>query len=469
VNKHLLIGALAGTDVAPEVLVPDQDVEDIIQALKFKHKACTKDYDLIAPYFGNPGDDIDEICYELWYFLRTNLRYKEETVQMQRVTTPIQILRRGYSDCKCYALFIAGVLDSFRRHGADITWNFRLVPSSLFEMHVGHVFVVVNPLDENIWVDPVLPDYNAHNFYLVKKDMPVKTTAAIGRVAGFQLYPPARGKIGSAYTDLLANIAAYAQGTVSAINTSQSSGVLNTLSLGVLKSATSAVPGIAQALSAVNAAQGLINNAFGPGSEAALLFADLNNNIFTMPVAIVNTLFNGRTFQSDQYYGAQLYQLYVLGKPVYDQNQIADADVAPALKWFIDRLGIYISGRESIIAISQGVANYLSLYKGSNQAYTTDTTALNMAYQVASKYFIFSNVPGAWQNTVGVYDPTLVAIANEMGESVEQAANQVKSGQIQNVPIYAQPGVSNTAVAFLASPLPWLVGGALIIYFLFEK
>jgi hypothetical protein len=469
VYKSVLIRALSGTEVAPEILVPDQDVEDIIRGLKFKHKACQADYDMIAGYFYQEGDDIETLCYNLWEFLKTNLRYKEETVKDQRVTTPIQILRRGWSDCKCYSLFIAGVLDSLRRDGYDVTWTFRLVPSSILQTSVGHVFVVVNPLDENIWVDPVLPDFDAHNFYLIKRDMPVQTPSAIGKVSGFSTTRKP-GRIGSAYTDLLANIAAYAQGTVSAINTSQSTGVLNTLSLGVLKSATSAVPGISQALAAVSAAQSLINNAFGPGSKAALLFADLNNNIFTMPIAIVNTLFNGRTFQSDQYYGAQLYQLYVLGKPVYDQNAIADSDVAPALKFWMDRLGIYISGRESIIAISQGVAQYNALYAGSNQAYTTDQTALNYAYQVASRYFKFTNVPGSWSAIVGVYDPALVAIANAMGESVEQAAAQVKSGLIQNVPIYAAPTPATAGAAtFLASPIPWLVAAALAAFLIFEN
>lgn len=186
-----------------QVLVEDQDVSDIISALKVKHKQCGRMYDKIAHYFA--GDDLLQICRSLWEFCKDNLQYVEETVDEQYVSSPFTILKRGTSDCKGYALFIAGVLDALKRQGYDLKWCFRFVPSRLLSTEIGHVFVVVNPDTDNIWIDPVLSRFDAHYPNFVKRDEYVKTNkvgrvtmGAIGRMDRIGLVALPSSRIGAA-------------------------------------------------------------------------------------------------------------------------------------------------------------------------------------------------------------------------------------------------------------------------------
>jgi hypothetical protein len=200
-----MIRTLAGSQPVPKVLVEEQDVADIIDGMQVKHAECTEQYDALVKYFEQ--DDIYSICHDLWKFCKDNLPYVEEDIKKQHVSAPITILKRSHSDCKCYALFIGGILDALERKGYDLDWQYRYVPTNLFSLEIGHVFVVVTQIDgepKNLWIDPVLSSFDQHFFYLVKRDEKVsgRSGKALGKVAGFSvLSVPGKsrgGRIGSA-------------------------------------------------------------------------------------------------------------------------------------------------------------------------------------------------------------------------------------------------------------------------------
>src|SRR5208282_3842369 len=158
------------------------------------------------------------------------------------------------------------------------------------------------------------------------------------------------------------------------------------------------------------------------GSLASRLAQDWTNNPLTAPVTIVESIFNGRTFESDQYRAAQFFQWYVqANRGMNALNKIPDSDVFPALKYFMDRLGIFISGAEHLEAIATSPQDYMDLYSVNNYT-TTDVNRVNAAFNVASKYFVFNNQLGGWQNTPGVYDEQLAEIAIAQNETIEAAA-----------------------------------------------
>jgi hypothetical protein len=462
-----MIKALAGTQENPVLLVDDQNVKDIMKGLKAKHKQCTADYDRIVKYF--PQDDIEELSYALWSFLRENLKYFEEPVSLQEVRSPITILKDGYSDCKCYALFIAGILDAKKRQGWDIDWVFRFTPTIFYKTSIGHVFVVVNPDTDDIWIDPVLSSFDEHNFYLIKVDEEVNTIAGL-QVAGMGAFSalPIRGRkreialgmIGNAENDLLAAIKQYSDGLDNAITVSQKTGTINTITQGVLLTASLIIPGVGAALAALKLVGALADDLLPVGSKAAILINDFTSNPLTAPVTIVESLFNGRTYNTDQYYGAMYYQFYVLGKNTTNINQVADKDVMPAMKWFIDRANVFISGQEHIRALGKSATAYTA-YFGVNGDTTTDMGRVNPAVAMAQQYWIFNGVKGSWANTVGVFDPALVAIATSLNESPEEVSNQVETGQI------TLPGTGFNLQSIFANPLTWVVAGAIATAFLF--
>jgi hypothetical protein len=183
-NKSEVLYALSGTPpIDPVLIAEDQTVGDIMKAMNKKHRQCEDYYDDIVDLFW--GNDLYETCENLWNFCKDNFTYKIETLKLQRVSAPTTLLRRGESDCKGYSLFCAGVLDAMRRQGEDIDCYFRFVSQNLFSTSKHHVFVVVNPGRENIWIDPVLGGFNDHLFYFWKKDcVPGSRSEAVGAVGG---------------------------------------------------------------------------------------------------------------------------------------------------------------------------------------------------------------------------------------------------------------------------------------------
>lgn len=451
-DKGNLISKLAGTQPAPVMVIEDQQTNDIIARMLLKHAKTRPDYDKIYKAF--EGDDIEDVCYNLWKFCKDNFNYVIEDEEAQYVSSPYTMLTNGEVDCKNYALFIGGVLDAMKRHGDPIVWEYRFASYRTKEAP-GHVFVVVNPNTDNIWVDPVLDIFNYHLYYRRAKNKRPKTAKAMG-------YVP-RGSVGSAESDLLAALKEYSDGISNAVTVAKQQNALNTLSVMVLKSASTAIPGVSQALSLVNSGQTIISNTFGAGSLAARLASDLTKggNILMILPNVISDVFNGRTYQTDNYWGAVYYQFYVLGRNTTDQSQVTDGDVAVGLKWFIDRLGIFISGREHIIAITTSPQDYMNLFKVNSDT-TTDPVRVQAAYMVASQNFIgppgnfAQNLRGAWANTQGVFDATILAIAQATHQSPIQVANQ------QGNDVYAEQYIQQSTDLITGVPNWLLIAGAAV-------
>jgi len=138
---------------------------------------------------------------------------------------------------------------------------------------------------------------------------------------------------------------------------------------------------------------------------------------------------------------------------------MTDADVWPAVKWFIDRTGIYISGTQTIAALVQGSSAYIGLHNV-NSGITTDPARVADAVKVAQTYW--SGIPidpgssgnflpgraGSWANTIGVFDLGIAQIAQKYGVTPEQYVAQTGIDYTTNptgVPAAAQiiPGVDN--------------------------
>lgn len=167
------LGAAANTDVLVE---QNQNVRDIINLMKFKHNKCKGDYDLIAVHFY--GGSVRDICKKLFSFCKKNIAYEIESEEMQTVSSPQRILERGYGDCKHYALFNAGVLDALNRLGYNIDWVFRYASYDIFDETPGHVFVVVRNDGQEIWLDPVLSEFDYHKPFYTAIDKNISTAPA---------------------------------------------------------------------------------------------------------------------------------------------------------------------------------------------------------------------------------------------------------------------------------------------------
>lgn len=447
--------------------VDQQTAGDIIHEITKGHRENAWMYDRIAGFIRS--DNTDDACRELWNFCKKNLAYQEDTGEFQYVLCPYTMLTRGKVDCKNYAGFIAGMLDALKRQGWPIVWNYRFISTEFFNRDPHHVFVVCNPNTDDIWIDPVLDEFNEKYFYWYKVDKrPTVKGSGVGRIGRL----PARIGTTDAENSLLSEVKAYSDALNSNIGATMQSGTFNQVSSAVLQGAAVAIiPGGAAALAALKAGAVAFDNAFGVGAASSRILTDLSQlNL----VSLWNDI-QGRTYNTDQYWAAVYYKFYVLAQQVTDINHVSDSDVLPALKWFIDRTGVFISGREHIIALTQSPGAYENYY-GVNSDTTTDPVRVNAAYQVASRFWMqpgnFSpNLLGAWKNTIGVYDQGLVQIANQVGISPEQAA-QYAGGQDAAASAYSAAAASPFGVPLIAGiPNIVLIGGvaALIIIGLNKK
>ena len=183
-QKNILLGRLKSFGGNSKMLVRDQQVPDIISAMLSAHKLYASEYDKISQDFYS-GDGI-QTAKKLFEFLKKNVRYKIESDKNQRIMSPSAILSLGKNDCKNYALFIMGVMDSLKRKGLiNNKIYYRFASYKLLDEIPHHVFAVIQDQNGNeYFIDPVLSSFNERKTYYHKIDkeptMPLYSVSGIG-------------------------------------------------------------------------------------------------------------------------------------------------------------------------------------------------------------------------------------------------------------------------------------------------
>lgn len=154
VSKAYILGTVPNR-AQSLVITDDQSTGDIEAGIISRHKKFKSDYDQISDRF--ISDSVEDTAQRIWSFLRKNVPYRRESKNLQTVRSPYAIAAFP-ADCKSYALFAGGIIDSLNRKGLlDVPWSYRF--ASYDENNwkeAGHVFVVLYPGTKNeIWIDPV--------------------------------------------------------------------------------------------------------------------------------------------------------------------------------------------------------------------------------------------------------------------------------------------------------------------------
>ena len=166
-------------EVAPyqgnrKLLVKYQNTNDIIKALQNAHIKNAADYDKICGKFWNGKKKA--LYKRLFNFCKKNIAYEIETDQNQTIKSCAAILAQKKGDCKHYASFINGVISACnRRYNLGIDNCFRFSGYKAGATEPQHVFAVVKDGDEEIWIDPVLENFNEHKPFTFHKDKKANT------------------------------------------------------------------------------------------------------------------------------------------------------------------------------------------------------------------------------------------------------------------------------------------------------
>ena len=171
VSKSAVLQKLAPFKNYKKVVSSDQTVTDIIDGIVDTHYQWQKEYDKISDYF--VGESELETARNIWNFLKSNVPYYIESTSNQTLRSPSAIVAMP-GDCKSYALFANGVLDSLNRKGIlQVPLSFRFAGYKDSTREPQHVFAVMYPgTKKEIWIDPVLARFNEKrqpSFYKDKK------------------------------------------------------------------------------------------------------------------------------------------------------------------------------------------------------------------------------------------------------------------------------------------------------------
>lgn len=303
-NREKLLEQL-GQPRGKNVLVEEnQDVRDIMNLMKYKHNKCKSDYDLIASNFA--GGSTRAICKRIWTFCKNNIQYEIESEALQTISSPQRILERGYGDCKHYALLSGGILDALNRQGYDIDWAYRYASYDAFDDTPGHVFTVVTLSDgTEIWIDPVLSEFDRHKFFFSAID---KRIGSVGSIGGFYDPPSGRSLRGLSAMDDRAT------GSIRVIGTVAQTGQI----ISKISPALAAVPVVGWIGAAAGEVVGFFLQVFGSRYSSSTQVRWLT----------------------------QLFEYYVQGncKSTSD-NTVNEANVPTSQKWFAIVLGVPIYDR----------------------------------------------------------------------------------------------------------------------------
>jgi len=171
VSRNAVLQKLAPFMNFKKVISTDQTVTDIIDGILNTHYEYQDEYDKISNYF--VGESELETARNIFNFLKSNVPYYIESNKNQTLRSPSAIVAMP-GDCKSYALFANGVLDSLNRKGIfQVPLAFRFAGYKDNTREPQHVFAVMFPgTKKEIWIDPVLPRFNEKrqpSFYKDKK------------------------------------------------------------------------------------------------------------------------------------------------------------------------------------------------------------------------------------------------------------------------------------------------------------
>lgn len=405
INRKNIISSLP-RPVGNSILIEEnQTVPEIISLIIYMHKKNTGYYDSIAPVFW--GGDLYSTCENLFDFCKVNIPYTIETEEIQTVKSPQRILTDAEvgigHDCKHYASFIAGVLDALKRSGRPVSWCYRFASYKVWDKIPGHVFVVATDKEGDIWVDPVLDNFDERK----------QPTCFIDRKIN-----SSPGSIGAATGATVKTIG----GTICAI-----------------------APTVAAAI---------------PVGTVVAAALEVVGGLMT----VIGGLIKDWRYSTQVRWLTQKYQKYVLSQDVQSDNHVNEAYTPTAQAWFSVALGVPIFDGLRLAALrgdkylgkgpglfpilitptmDQRIANY---YAFGDIEKSAPLSSVQLACKIAAT-MIETQPPGAWKN----YPPANIII-QKSGQTADQAAAGA-------APLLSAPLVSGIPILPLA-----LAAGGLYLF-----
>lgn len=140
----------------------NQDTDDIITAiLDADQKNPKMSFDNAVMFV---SDDDYKTGLNIFNYIKDNIYYKAEPDSEQTTKSIERLLTDKEGDCKHYSLFAGSVLKSL-----GIPYAYRFV--SFDGSDVSHVYIIINPDTNPIYLDAVIDEYNTQEPFKYSKDL----------------------------------------------------------------------------------------------------------------------------------------------------------------------------------------------------------------------------------------------------------------------------------------------------------
>jgi hypothetical protein len=205
ISKNAVLQKLAPFTNFKKVLIDYQNTSDIIQGILDNHDNYQNEYDKISEMF--IGDNEVETARNVFNFLKQNVPYYIEPIEKQTLRSPSAIIcMKAGADCKSYASFINGVMNSLNKKGIfKVPLAYRFASYRYDTKEPQHVFAVLYPGTKNeVWVDPVLAKFDQRKEPVFIKDKKIKM--ALIAMSGTATQPTASLQEMERYRDKLVNL-----------------------------------------------------------------------------------------------------------------------------------------------------------------------------------------------------------------------------------------------------------------------
>lgn len=173
---HILVKK-AGKHGVSKILHKDGDTQDIINTVLYADKRPEHRTDTKELAKSLKGKTDLETAYNVWKFVKTNIKYILDPIGEQYIKAPNKTLSDGFGDCKSRSVLITSLLSN-----NGIKNGYRFASYNL-NRPISHVYAIAKINNQLIVLDADMNSFNQEKQYKFKKDY----MSSIAYVAGIEI------------------------------------------------------------------------------------------------------------------------------------------------------------------------------------------------------------------------------------------------------------------------------------------
>lgn len=120
------------------------DIRKVLENKQILENAIYQTKDIAKNF---KGRTVRDTCFNIWKYLKNNIRYKEDGEIAQNIKLPSRFLKDKVGDCKSYSLFTAAILSNL---GIPCYWTYASYNENPTPQHV-YITTANGTIVDGVW------------------------------------------------------------------------------------------------------------------------------------------------------------------------------------------------------------------------------------------------------------------------------------------------------------------------------